>query len=167
MNYDNNYDELREWIDDCTLGVNDCDEKDQLISIILEVLNRIPSDDRDVLTLGRNLRFVVPIINCTADRVVIFPSPSINNNDSPQPIDVWLVCLNSEILKDPKDEIIYTIAHELAHVYLEHSKFGGAVLSKEDNNKREIDTDKQVIKWGFESELRKSKNNYIYRNGSR
>jgi len=62
---------------------------------------------------------------------------------------VWLVCLSPDILKRSKVEAIYTLAHELAHVYLEHSKHFG-IPKREGLLEREKEADKQVIKWGFE-----------------
>lgn len=129
------------------------------------MLKRIPPEDRDVLMFRRGVRFVVPIINCTSDMFVIYPRPSQNKNDFPPPINVWLVCLSSDILNDTKDVAIYTIAHELAHVLLEHSRLSGA-STHDGLSEREIDADNQVIDWGFESELRNSPDNYLYGDGS-
>ena len=79
-------------------------------------------------------------------------------------VGIWLVCLSSDILKRSKKESLYTIAHEIAHVFLEHPKTASKF---EKFSEKEIEADKQVIKWGFESELRQTPFNYIYGKGSR
>ncbi|MGD8443949.1 MAG: hypothetical protein PVI94_10665, partial [Desulfobacterales bacterium] len=73
-------------------------------------------------------------------------------------------CLSSDILKRSKKESLYTIAHEIAHAYLKHPNEASKV---EKSSKREIEADRQVIKWGFESELRHTPFNYIYGTGRR
>ena len=74
-------------------------------------------------------------------------------------VAVWLICLSADILKKSREEALYTIAHELAQVYLEHPKTASMI---EEFSEREIEADKQVIKWNFESELRQAPFNYIY-----
>lgn len=77
---------------------------------------------------------------------------------------IWLVCLSPDILNRTNDEAIYTIVHELSHVYFEHSKHLGAA-DREGLKEREIVTDNQVITWGFEKELLNTPFNYIYGEG--
>ena len=72
--------------------------------------------------------------------------------------------VSEDILKRTKDEALYTIAHELAHIYLKHSKHIGTHNS-EGLKDREIEADTQVIQWGFEKELRETSFNYIYADG--
>jgi hypothetical protein len=60
----------------------------------------------------------------------------------------------SDLCGHPLDEILYTIAHEFAHIYLGNSTYI-------DNSEMEIEADKQVIKWGFEKELKLSSQSYI------
>ncbi len=55
-----------------------------------------------------------------------------------------------------------TIAHELAHVYLEIPKTASMI---EGFTEKEREVDEQVIKWNFESELRQKQINYIYGDG--
>jgi hypothetical protein len=66
-------------------------------------------------------------------------------------IGLWLICLSSDILKRSKEEALYTIAHELAHVYLEIPKIASMIEEFSDQDK---EADKQIIEWGFESESR-------------
>jgi len=159
-------------------------EKVKLISLISEVLERLPSKDREIILYKRQVRFIAPITaNCITEQVFIDPLSVRNEqtslcrcNKCNEPhitpkngrydimVGIWLVCLSSDILKRSKKESLYTIAHEIAHVYLEHPK---AESELEKSSGREIDADKQVIKWGFESELRQTPFNYIYGKGSR
>lgn len=181
MDCDESNDDLFQWIDCNIYGLNDSEEKEQLISLISGVLERIPSEDREIIMYKRGVRFVAPLFNCTAQQMYIDPLSvrdekttlcqcskcndlhlASKNERYGKMIGIWLVCLSSDILKRTKDETLYTIAHELAHVYLEHGKWASEL---DDFSKRELEADKQVIAWGFESELRQSPFNYIYGEG--
>ena len=59
--------------------------------------------------------------------------------------NIWIVCLVSGLLDCSWNEIIYTVTHEMAHVFFEH------YIGDESG---EIEADKQVVKWGFEKELK-------------
>ena len=72
-------------------------------------------------------------------------------------VGIWLVCLSSDILKKSRQESLYSIAHELAHVYLDHQTADRI----EGFAEMEIETDKQLIKWDFKSELRQNHSNLI------
>jgi hypothetical protein len=78
-------------------------------------------------------------------------------------VGIWLVCLSPDILKRSRDDSLYTIAHELAHVYLEVPKTASMI---EGFTEKEREVDEQVIKWKFKSELRHNQLNNIYREGS-
>ncbi len=54
-------------------------------------------------------------------------------------------------------EILYTIAHEFAHVFLGHYD-----RTKWRGEQSEIEADRQVIKWGLERELRASPSAYLH-----
>jgi hypothetical protein len=73
-------------------------------------------------------------------------------------VGIWLVCLSSDILNRSKEEALYTLAYEFAHVYLEIPNTESEI---EEVLERENEIDKQIIKWGFESELRQTKQNYM------
>ena len=176
--------EILNWIDCNIYGLNYCLEKVKLISLISEVLERLPSEDREVIMYKRGVRFIAPITkHSIAEKVFIDPASVRNeqttlcrctkcnelhytpkNGRCDMMVGIWLVCLSSDILKRSKKESLYTIAHEIAHVYLEHPKTASKL---EKFSKKEIEADKQVIKWGFESELRQTPFNYIYGIGSR
>ena len=79
-------------------------------------------------------------------------------------VGIWLVCLSPDILKRSKEQSLYTIAHELAHVYLEIPITASMI---EGFTEKEREVDEQVIKWNFESELRQTKLHYMYGKGSR
>ena len=179
MGYDENHRDLSEWIDCNIYGLNYCLEKVKLISLISEVFERLPSEDREILMYNRAVRFIAPI---TKDSMVeqIFIDPNSHrieqntlgrcskcnelhftpkNGRYEMMVGIWLICLSSDILKRSKKESLYIIAHELAHVYLELPKITDRI-EKFSEQKREVD--KQLIKWNFESELRKTSLNCIY-----
>ena len=174
MNCDENRNDLREWVDCNIYGLHYCVEKVKLISLISEVLERLPSKDREIILYKRQVRFIAPITaNCITEQVFIDPLSVRNEQTSlcrctkcNEPhitpkngrydimVGIWLVCLSSDILKRSKKESLYTIAHELAHVYLELPKTASMI---EGFTEKEREVDEQVIKWNFESELPQKK----------
>ncbi len=184
MECDENRKNLREWVDCNIYGLHYCAEKVKLISLISEVLERLPLEDQEIILYKRQVRFIAPItVNSLTEQVFIDPVNARNEqtsvcrcNKCNEPhitpkngsydimVGIWLVCLSSDILKRSKKEALYTIAHEIAHVYLEHPKTASKLQKL---TEKEIEADKQVIKWGFESELRQTPFNYIYGIGSR
>ena len=185
MDSDETKNELLNWIDCNIYGLNYCLEKVKLISLISEVLERLPSEDREILLYKKGVRFVAPItINSVTEQIFIDPIMvrdelttlcrcskcnelhlTVEDGRYDRMVAIWLVCLSPNILKIKKNQSLYTIAHELAHAYLEHSRHVG-VSKKEEIREREDEADKQVIKWGFESELKETPWNYIYGEGS-
>ena len=179
MDYDENKNDLLEWIDCNIYGLNYCLEKVKLISLISEVLERLPSEDREIIMYKRGVRFIAPITNNSVTEQVFIDPISVRNEQTTlcrcskcnelhftakngrydMMVGIWLVCLSSDILKRSKEEALYTIAHELAHVYLELPKTASMI---EEFSEKEREVDKQVIKWNFESELRQTKFNYMY-----
>jgi len=182
MDYNENKNDLREWISCNIYGLNYCLEKVKLISLISEVLERLPSKDREILMYKRCARFIAPISNNSVTEQVFIDPISVRNEQTTScrctkcnelhftpkngrydmMVGIWLVCLSSDILKKSKNESLYTIAHELAHVYLELPK---TVSSIEEFSEIEREIDEQVIKWNFKSEVQQKKLNYIYGEG--
>jgi len=182
MDYDENKSELLEWIDCNIYGLNYCVEKVKLISLISEVLERLPSKDREIIMYQRCVRFIAPITNNSVTEQVFIDPISVKNEQTTlcrcskcnEPhltpkngrydmmVGIWLVCLSSDILKRSKKESMYTIAHELAHVYLELPKTASMV---EGFTEKEREADEQVIKWNFESGLRQKQINFTYGDG--
>ena len=150
--------------------------------MISEVLERLPSEDREIVMYKRGVRFIAPITNnCVTEQIFIDPISVRNeqttlcrctkcnelhftpkNGRYDMMVGLWFVCLSSDILKRSKEEALYTIAHELAHVYLEVPKTAAMI---EGYSEKEREVDEQVIKWNFESELRKTQFNYMYGEG--
>jgi len=179
MDYDENRNGLREWVECNIYGLNYCLEKVKLISLISEVLERLPSEDREIIMHKRGVRFIAPITkNSIAEKVFIDPAIVRNeqttlcqcskcnelhftpkNGRYDMTVGIWLVCLSSDILKRSKKEAFYTIAHELAYVYLDHPKTTSML---EGITEKEKEVNKQVIKWGFESESRQKQFNQFY-----
>jgi hypothetical protein len=182
MDCDENKNDLLQWVDCNIYGLNYCLEKVKLISLISEVLERLPSEDREIIMFKRGVRFIAPITNnCVTEQVFIDPISVRNeqttlcrcsicnevhftpkNGRYDMMVGVWLVCLSSDILKRSKEGALYTIANELAHVYLEVPK---TVSMKEGFSEKEKEVDEQVIKWNFESKLRQKQFNYMYGEG--
>ena len=174
MDCDENRNDLREWVDCNIYGLHYCVEKVKLISLISEVLERLPSKDREIILYKRQVRFIAPITaSCITEQVFIDPLSVRNEQTSlcrctkcNEPhitpkngrydimVGIWLVCLSSDVLKRSKKESLYTIAHELAHVYLELPKTASMI---EGFTEKEREVDEQVIKWNFESELPQKK----------
>lgn len=170
--------ELLNWIDCNIYGLNYCEERVKLISLISEVFERIPSEDRKVLMFKRGIRFIAPITaNSVTEQIFIDPTSDRNKKSTlcqclkcnefhltPKygrydiMVAIWLVCLSSDILNRSKEEALFTIANELAHVYLEIPNTESMI---EKFMERENEIDKQIIKWGFKSELRQTKKNYM------
>ncbi len=182
MDCDENKNDLLQWVDCNIYGLNYCLEKVKLISLISEVLERLPSEDREIVMYKRGVRFIAPITNnCVTEQIFIDPISVRNeqttlcrctkcnelhftpkNGRYDMMVGLWLVCLSSDILKKSKKESLYNIAHELAHVYLEIPKTASMI---EGYSEKEREVDKQVIKWNFESELRQKQFNYMYGEG--
>ena len=174
MDSDETKNELLNWIDCNIYGLNYCEERVKLISLISEVFERIPFEDRKVLMFKRGVRFIAPITsNSVSEQVFIDPISDINKKSTlcqclkcdefhltPKygkydiMVGIWLVCLSSDILNRSKEEALYTLVHEFAHVYLEIPNTESSI---EDFMEIKNEIDKQVIKWGFESELRHTK----------
>lgn len=132
-------------------------DKDKVVSLISKVFNRIPEDDLFVLTVKRNVQFIMP---ADATTEVIFVKPKADPKYGMVP--VWLISLPPTRAKYPEHEFIYTVAHEMAHVFLEHT---GRDESKNAIKESELEADRQVIKWEFEDELKETGHNYIYGDG--
>jgi hypothetical protein len=170
--------EILNWIDCNIYGLNYCEERVKLISLISEVFKRIPSEDRKILMFKRGVRFIAPVTSNSVSEQIFIDSISDRNKKSalcqclkcdefhltPKygsydiKVGIWLVCLSFDILNRPKEEALYTLAYEFAHVYLE---IPNTEYRIEEFMEQENEIDKQIIKWGFESELRERKKNYI------
>jgi len=182
MDYDDNKHDLFEWINCNIYGINYCVEKVKIISLISEVFERMPSKDRKILMYKRCVRFIAPISNSSVAEQVFIDPISVRNEQTSvcrcskcnEPhltvkngiydmmVGIWLVCLSSDILKRSKKESLYTIAHELAHVYLELPKTASMIEGFTD---KEREVDEQVTKWNIASELRPKQINYICGDG--
>jgi len=179
MDCDENRNDLREWVECNIYGLHYCLEKVKLISLISEVLERLPSKDREIIMYKRGVRFIAPISNNSVTEQVFIDPIAFRNKQTTlcrcskcnelhftpkngrydMMVGVWLICLSHDILKRSRKESLYTIARELAHVYLEIPKTASML---EGFTEKEREVDKQVIKWGFESESRQKQFGYNY-----
>jgi len=182
MDYDENRNDLREWVECNIYGLNYCLEKVKLISLISEVLERLPSEDREIIMYQRGVRFIAPITNNSVTEQLFIDPISVKNEQTTlcrcskcnephftpkngrydMTVGIWLICLSPDILKRSRKESLYTIAHELAHVYLEIPKTASMI---EGFTEKEREVDEQVIKWNLKSELRQKQINYICGDG--
>jgi hypothetical protein len=103
----------------------------------VKVFERLPQDDAEILIEQRRIRIVL----ASSNQAIYLPAG-----------DHWLVVLQHDFFYWPESEQIYTLAHEMAHAYLEH-KVGSA--------KTEFLADRRVVRWGFEDELESVENNYL------
>jgi len=183
MDYDENDNDLTEWVDCNIYGLNYCLEKVKLISLISEVLERLPSKDREILMYKRGVRFIAPITNNSVTEQVFIDPISVKNEQTTlcrcskcnelhftpkngqydMTVGIWLICLSYDILKRSRKESLYSIAYELAHVYLEIQKTASMI---EEFTEKEREVDDQVMKWNFESKLRQTPFNNNYGKGS-
>jgi len=179
MDYDENKNEILEWIDCNIYGLNYSLEKVKLLSLISEVFERMPPEDRKILMFQRAVRFIAPITNNSVTEQIFIDPIAFRNEQTilcrctkcnephftpkngryDMMVGVWLICLSSDILNRSKEEALYTIANELAHVYLEYPN---SESGTEEFIKMDREVDKQVIKWNFESELRQTQFKYMY-----
>ncbi len=139
-------------------GLYGSGDHDKLSKLLRYVNATIPVDD--LLELSRK-----NVVLLLAHKTTSFHYPVHvyqREGQISEPIRVNLVLLSPSITERADESAIYIIAHELSHAYLGHSMFVG---STEDAKKREIEADEQVIKWGFEKELRSEPDNYIYGTG--
>jgi hypothetical protein len=108
---------------------------------LLTVLVTMPEEPLHYLIKGRILRFHIaygpaftcrPLSNCHF--IWIKPESFVRGNHNDK---------------------IYTIAHELAHVYQDYP-------SGYPDEQSELEADKLVLEWGFEKELRACPESYLY-----
>ncbi|MFQ5735392.1 MAG: hypothetical protein ACE5GY_00840 [Thermodesulfobacteriota bacterium] len=127
---------------------------ERLRGYVLETLNRLPEEDLDTLLYNRVIRIIQPVVN------TVIELNDLNLSLRDEKGRITLVVFRSELCDKPSAEITYVIAHEFAHVFLGHAT---NQINVDEGCETEADT--QVIKWGFEEELRETPYNYIHGNG--
>lgn len=144
------------------IGVAEGRSYETFLKTLKAVFKKIGCLDSEFLIDKRNIYFVLPF-NCTAQQTFI--NPLINSDSRYSPlIPLWFVSLRSDFMDRPKHEQIYTITHELAHVFFEHCR-GIAESGKNFARQIELEADDKVIQWGFEKELKKTPYNYKFGDG--
>ena len=134
-------------------------DTDILLSALIQIFKKLPENDLEILLYDRQVYFVCPRAHSAIPFEIIDP---VNEKDEKtdklglKHCRMWFILLTSELLDQSANEIIYTVVHEMAHAFLEH-KAGGL-----DN---ELEADRQVVRWGFEKELRAIPDNYLYGTG--
>jgi hypothetical protein len=113
-----------------------------------ECLLRLPIEDLKAIAYERNIH----LINSTGNTVLhldpIIYDPGIG--------DRVLAVFVINFSRYQPHEILYTIAHEFAHVFLGHYD-----RAKWKGGESELQADRQVIAWGFENELRRCDSCYL------
>ncbi len=97
----------------------------------------------------RNVLTVIPD-SCAEE----FQSFSIFEAHSPwgAHVDEENIYLDSDLLKEPKDVAIGTIAHEFAHLFLGHAAPGSL--------QNEYEADTLAEKWGFKKQIKAMRKRY-------
>jgi hypothetical protein len=125
---------------------DETDASHDFFEMFVKVFERIPETDGETL-LEKNFYLVIPFSNAVYKRRI-------------SPGECWLVFLQTDLWDQEKknDEILYTIVHELAHLFFEHD-------AQSDLCAKENEADRKVIEWGFEKELRATPHNYLFGTG--
>lgn len=125
---------------------NETDASNEFFETVVQIFERIPESDGETI-LKKNFYLVIPFSNTVYKRKISHG-------------ECWLVFLQSDLWDQKKkdDEILYTIAHGLAHLFFEHDGGGRAY-------EQEKEADIKVIEWGFEKELRATPHNYLFGSG--
>jgi hypothetical protein len=113
-----------------------------------ECLLRLPVEDLRAIAYDRNIHLVNSVSNTVLHLDPILYDPGKG--------DRVLVVFVVNFSKCEPHEILYVIAHEFAHVFLGHYD-----MTKWKGEASELEADRQVIKWGFERELRRTDSRYL------
>lgn len=134
--------EIKRRIRGCSLP-----DKDKLLEAIIAVFKRIPEEDVAVLLSERDLYFITP----ETSQAIPFSMPgSTSDSSSDSERTLWIILLGRYLEKKDPKRITYTIACELAHCFLE-------VTEDVDPQTDKINTDAQLVRWGFQEEVAVSK----------
>ena len=112
-------------------------EHDRLRDVLMEVFQRLPEEDAEILIEKRRVRFILT----TRNQAIHLPAG-----------DYYLLLLQSNFYDWPHSNQIYVVAHEMAHAFLEHTAT---------SVKTEFLADRRVVRWGFEHELEAVPNSYL------
>jgi hypothetical protein len=116
-------------------------EHDRLRDLLVEVFQRLPEEDAEILIEERRIRFLLT----TRNQAIYLPAG-----------DHYLLVLESSFLNWLHSAQVYTLVHEMAHAFLEH---------KATSAKVEFLADRRVVRWGFEDELEAVPNSYLRGSG--
>ncbi len=113
-----------------------------------ECLCRLPVGDLRTIVYERDVHVLV-----TRGNTVIDPDPILFDRGRG---DRVLVVFVTNFSRSTPSEMLYTIAHEFAHVFLRHYD-----RANWRGYESELEADRQVVAWGFERELREAGFSYL------
>ena len=145
---------------------------DARLDIVLpNTLVRLPDNDLVYLMDEMNIQ----VVQISANTVIKIPSRNLPFEPQAHFIplkqvesDVWFITFETGICDVTLPQTNYTIAHEFAHAFLGHFSNDDEISKKMQNftgetaPPEELETDKKLVEWGFESDMRDSEMSYIY-----
>lgn len=137
----------RDLVDRLVLGP--CDSR--FGQYLFEFFCRLPDDAFGFFeSRGPATRVIQPAMNTFA--------PLDLPQDDSKVSRLTLILFVSNLCDYDRNDVLYTIAHEFAHVYLGHR----SLYCRTHKKIIEADADTLVMKWGFEGELRGAQWSYIF-----
>lgn len=125
-----------------------CD--DRFGQYLLEFFCRLPENAFDFFARAPGLRVAQPAMNS-------FVTFNSGQGDPEIPLRT-IVLFISNLCEYGRNDVLYTIAHEFAHVYLGHKP----LYCRTHKRIIERDADTLVVTWGFEQELRGAQWSYLF-----
>ncbi len=138
--------------------------EEDAIETIIDVLTKIPEKDALVLLKERNVHFHIPVSD-SSHRILMSTKVRTKPQQLPDgqyhvDTELWLVCLAPELLSAPRHQVVYKLAHELAHIYLRHGSLDH-LKSDGAEDGGELEADLLVVDWGFEKEFSQCPDTYL------
>jgi hypothetical protein len=115
------------------------DGRHDLRVMVAQVVSRLPEDVQDWLLYGtRHLFFGGS--GQLGERFDLYVSPDASRGDSADVARLRMIFLSESLMDRPADEVLWTVAHEIAHSRLEHDRGG---------REAEAEADALAGAWGF------------------
>lgn len=124
-----------EWCDYLFGGANSVSEEFRII--LAQSLSRLPKEIVDWTVANVNF-----ISSSEEFYALAFPKKQLRSIPFK-----GFVFLSEDLKKASKEKQITTIAHEIAHMRLNHKSFLWSNITEEENEKQEIEADEQAKRW--------------------